>query len=70
MDVYYYLIYMSNRLFSNRIKKKKGDSKRTSPKAFKSEEAANKWAKNNNIKDYKLRNLKEGKKKKIKISLV
>ena len=61
---------MSNRLYSNRMRIKKGDSKRTKPKAFKSEESANKWAKENNIKNYTLRNLRaEGKRKKIKISI-
>ena len=61
---------MSNRLYSNRTKLKKKHFKNTKPKAFKSEEAANKWAKENGLKDYTLRNLrKEGQKKKIKISV-
>jgi len=59
---------MSNRLFSNRLNKTKKQPKRTKPKAFKSEESANKWAKDNNLKKYTLRNLRaEGQKKKIKI---
>ncbi|MBL7054725.1 hypothetical protein ISS05_03120 [Candidatus Woesearchaeota archaeon] len=62
---------MSNRLYSNRTKEEKRRSISSGPKAFKSEESANKWAKENNIKEYKLRNLRgEGKKKKIKIQIV
>jgi len=62
---------MSNRLYSNRTKIKWKKPAGSKPKAFKSEESANKWAKENNIKDYTLRNLRsEGKKKKIKISTV
>jgi len=61
---------MSNRLYSNRTK----TTKRrliAKPKAFKSEESANKWAKENNLKGYTLRNLRgEGKKKKIKIQII
>ena len=62
---------MSNRLFSNRIKPRYKKPVGSKPKAFKSEESANKWAKEHNIKDYTLRNLHaEGKRKKIKISTV
>ena len=62
---------MSNRFYSNRIKIKKRRSTDSGPKAFKSEESANKWAKENNMKNYTLRNLRgEGKKKKIKIQII
>ena len=62
---------MSNRLYSNRTKIKKGRSIDSGPKAFKSEESANKWAKENNLKGYTLKNLRgEGKKKKIKIQII
>lgn len=62
---------MSNTLYSNRIKRKWKKPSNSKPKAFKSEESANNWAKKNNIKNYVLRNLrKEGERKKIKISIV
>lgn len=62
---------MGSRLYKERIKIKRRKPKGSKPKAFKSEESANKWAKEHNIKDYKLVNLRsEGKKKKIKISTV
>lgn len=62
---------MSNRLYSNRMRIKKKKPIDAKPKAFKSEESANEWAKKNNIKNYTLRNLRaEGKKKKIKIMTV
>lgn len=62
---------MGCRLYSQRIKVKKKKPKGSKPKAFKSEESANKWAKDHNIKKYTLRNLRpEGKRKKIKISTV
>ena len=62
---------MSNRLYSNRVRLKKNSSKRTRPKAFKSEESAKKWAESQGLKNYSLRNLKgpESKRKKIKIVL-
>ena len=43
-------------------------AKRTKPKAFKSEEKAQEWAKKNNIKDFELRNLRDKGKPKIKIA--
>ncbi|MAG91960.1 hypothetical protein CMO83_04755 [Candidatus Woesearchaeota archaeon] len=59
---------MACRLFSNRLRVDRIVPGKSRPKAFKSEESANKWAKANNIKNYTLRNLrKEGDKKKIKI---
>ncbi len=44
-------------------------AKRTKPKAFKSEEKAVEWAKKNNVRDFKLKNLREKGKPKIKIVL-
>jgi len=62
---------MGSRFYSNRIKVKKKKPRNSKPKAFKSEESANKWARENNIKNYTLRNLREeGKKKKIKITTI
>lgn len=63
---------MSNRYYSNRLrkiaeKKAKTRRKRSRPKSFKSEEAAKKWAEANKITNYTLKNLKspESKTKKI-----
>jgi len=62
---------MGSRLYAQRIKEKYKKPAGAKPKAFKSEESADKWAKEHNIKDYKLVNLRpEGKKKKIKILTV
>jgi hypothetical protein len=62
---------MSNRLYSNRTKLRYKKPAGSKPKAFKSEESANKWAKENNITNYTLKNLrKEGERKKIKIVTV
>ncbi len=62
---------MGSRLYAQRIKGKKRRPIGSKPKAFRTEESANKWAKENNIKDYTLKNLRaEGKKKKIKILTV
>lgn len=62
---------MGSRLYKERIKIKRKKPAGSKPKAFKSEESANKWAKEHNIKNYTLRNLRpEGKKKKIKIQTV
>ncbi|MBS3102778.1 hypothetical protein J4458_05030 [Candidatus Woesearchaeota archaeon] len=62
---------MSNTLYSHRIKRRWKKPLNSKPKAFKSEESANSWAKKNNIKSYTLRNIrKEGERKKIKIVMV
>jgi|TARA_B100002003_G_C13961429_1_gene465688 hypothetical protein len=62
---------MSNRLYSNRTQPRYKKPAGSKPKAFKSEESANKWAKENNITNYTLKNLrKEGERKKIKIVTV
>jgi hypothetical protein len=62
---------MGSRLYSNRVPEIRRRPKGSKPKAFKSEESANKWATEHNIKDYTLKNLRdEGKKKKIKIITV
>ncbi|MFH1641655.1 MAG: hypothetical protein ABIC04_02030 [Nanoarchaeota archaeon] len=66
---------MSNRYYSNRLKlieakKAKTRRPRSRPKSFKSEEAANKWADNNKVKDYSLKNLKNTENKTKKIVIV
>ncbi len=47
----------------------KGPTKKRRPKTFKTEEAANTWAKAQGLKDYKLRNLRlaDSKDKKIRV---
>jgi hypothetical protein len=60
--------YFVKRLFATKRKPKYGRGRPTRPKTFKTEEAAKKWAESNKIADYKLVDLKEGKKeRKIKV---
>ena len=66
---------MGNRYYSKRLrditKRKDADRRNTSrPKSFKTEEAANKWADVNKIKDYTLRNLKSTANKLKKLIIV
>lgn len=60
---------MGSRLYSKRWQADSGRERNARPKSFKSEDVAKTWAEKNNIKDYKLVNLKseDSKKKKIKI---
>ncbi len=60
--------YFKKRVFKTKRKPKYGRDRKKRPRTFKSEESAKKWAEANKIKDYKLVDLKEGKKeKKIRV---
>ncbi len=60
--------YFKKRVFKTKRKPKYGRDRQKRPRTFKSEESAKKWAEANKIKDYKLVDLKEGKKeKKIRV---
>ena len=50
--------YYSKRLKSKLIKRVNVRRERTRPKSFKTEAAAKKWAEENNVKSYELKNLK------------
>jgi len=66
---------MSNRYYTIRLKRvaarrARARRKRSRPKSFKTEEAANNWAKDNKIANYELKNLKNPGNKLKKIVVV